>query len=479
MNHLWKAPSGLYYYRYTVPQRFKGYLNGLGTIKRSLDTYTPTAATLKAQSLHFQVLRLLGTIADMAKTRPPRTLGELVRQTVNPLKVELPNGVAIDFDLSNALEYQEYKFILGDSARVKKSSIPAITQPVANVGKSFQVVAKEYLIHAKGKNLDPRTIKKYAASIARFEEWLGTETPLQAITAARWHEFKTYLLNGDPEKGRKPITAKTVDQYTNAVSEVFKMAKTACYTIENPLAGQNIVNRRGREKSPVEKFTDYELKTIFDPQRLNNIDDPADIWGTLIALHTGARLNEIFQLTVNDLKTVNGVDCVEIHEAGGNNLKTSAAARLVPLHPRLRALGLFNYIEAVKALPNSNGRLFPWLNKYEQGYGDVPSQRFTALLKEEGFWKFRRKVFNSFRHTVQTTLQTAGIDGVIRKHFIGHEVEDITVNVYGEETPLKILADACLPALAFPCIDWQGIKLDQPAIEDELKRLWKLKKKPI
>lgn len=479
MNHLWKAPSGLYYYRYTVPQRFKAHLNGLGTIKRSLDTYTPTAAALKAQALHFQVLRLLGTIADMAKTRPPRNLGELVRQTINPLKVELPNGMALDFDLSNALEYQEYKLILGDAGRAKKSSVSAIAQPVAGSGKSFQVVAKEYLIHAKGKNLDPRTLKKYGSCIARFEEWLGTETPLQSITAGGWHEFKTYLLTGDTEKGYKPLSAKTVDQYTNAVNEVFKMAKTAAYTIENPLTGQNMVKRKSREKSPVEKFTDFELNKIFDPERLNNIDDPADIWGTLIALHTGARLNEIFQLTVNDLKTVNGIDCVEIHEAGGNHLKTSAAARLVPLHPRLRALGLFNYVDAVKALPKSNGRLFPWLNKYEQGYGDVPSQRFTALLKEEGFWKFRRKVFNSFRHTVQTTLQGAGIDLVVRKHFIGHEVEDITVNVYGEETPLKILADACLPALAFPCIEWQGIKLDQPAIEAELNRLWKLKKKQI
>ncbi len=214
MNHLWKAPSGLYYYRYTVPQRFKAHLNGLGTIKRSLDTYTPTAAALKAQALHFQVLKALCTIADMAKTRTPRNLGELVRQTINPLKVELPNGIALDFDLSNPLEYKEYKFILGDSARAQKSAIPSIGQPATGAGKSFQVVAKEYLIHAKGKNLDPRTLKKYGSCIARFEEWLGTETPLQSITAGRWHEFKTYLLTGDTEKGYKPLSAKTVEKWS-------------------------------------------------------------------------------------------------------------------------------------------------------------------------------------------------------------------------------------------------------------------------
>ena len=134
----------------------------------------------------------------------------------------------------------------------------------------------------------------------------------------------------------------------------------------------------------------------------------------------------------------------------------------------------------MKDLPNGNGRLFPWLNKYEQGYGDVPSQRFTALLQDLDIWVFRRKVFNSFRHTAQTALQRAGIDGVIRKHFIGHEAADITVNVYGEHTPINILADACLPALAFPAVPWEKVRLNTALIKDELERLFKTRrKKPI
>ena len=103
MKHLWKSPSGLYYYRFTVPHRFRDHFQGLGTIKRSLNTYTPSTAFLKAQGLHFQVLRLLANIADMAKKPPPRNLSELIRQSINPLKVELPNGVALDFDLKNPL----------------------------------------------------------------------------------------------------------------------------------------------------------------------------------------------------------------------------------------------------------------------------------------------------------------------------------------------------------------------------------------
>jgi hypothetical protein len=44
MKHLWKSPSGLYYYRLTIPSRYKDSFDGLGTIKRSLGTYHPTSS---------------------------------------------------------------------------------------------------------------------------------------------------------------------------------------------------------------------------------------------------------------------------------------------------------------------------------------------------------------------------------------------------------------------------------------------------
>ena len=485
MKHLWKSPSGLYYYRLTIPSRYKDSFDGLGTIKRSLGTYHPTEARLAAQAFHFQVLGVLCKIAQMTNKKPPRNFSELLGETLKPLKVELPNGLALDFDLSKPSEYQEYKAILegfkGETGFQNLQAAMAAPPPAVAVGKTFQIVAAEYLIHAKAKSLDPRTVKKYESCINRFSEWLGRPTPIQAITPQRWHEFKTYLMTGDAKQGVKPLAAKTVDQYTNAVNEVFKMAKTAQYTVDNPLTGQNIVKRKNREKSEVEKFTDSDLQRIFDPVRLAKIKDPSDAWGPLLALHTGARLGEIFQLTVDDIKQVNGIDCVEFTEARKDaNLKTSASARITPLHPRLRQLGFFEYVQAVKDLPNGNGRLFPWLNKYEQGYGDVPSQRFTALLQDLDIWVFRRKVFNSFRHTAQTALQRAGIDGVIRKHFIGHEAADITVNVYGEHTPINILADACLPALAFPAVPWEKVRLNTALIKAELERLFKTRrKKPI
>lgn len=483
---LWKNPSGLYFYRYTIPADYKPFFS-VGTIKRSLGTYTPKEAKIRAWGLHIQVLSAFDKIATMTDSKRPKRLVDLLN--INPLKVEV-GGAKIDFDLNNPAELAEYQKLIksiqkgGSSpAAATERLIDRIEQiePLSGRGKTFQEVAAEYLIHAKAKNLAPRTQKQYAAHIRRFEEWLGRPTPIQAISAARYHEFKTYLMTGDPAKGNPPLAAKTVDLFTGAINEVFKLAIHAAYMITNPIKGQHIIKRKQREKSEVEKFTDDDLKLIFDPKRLNQLEDPSDIWVPLLGLFTGARLNEICQLKTADIQHMQNYWVLDFHSSGeDNNLKTSASERKIPIHPRLISLGFIDYVEAVKALPKSNGRLFPWLNKYEQGFGDVPSQRFQKVLQALGVWVYRRKVFHSFRHTTQTKLQQAGVDLIVRKHWLGHEAEDITVNVYGEDTPIKILADSCLTALNFDFIDWEKTDLDFEAMVKKLTHLNALRnKKPI
>lgn len=203
MKHLWKSPSGLYYYRLTIPHRYKDTFDGLGTIKRSLGTYHPTEARLAAQAFHFQVLGVLCKIAKMTNKKPPRNFSELLGETLKPLKVELPNGISLDFDLSKPAEYQEYKSILGDIDRARPTiTLQEAMQPPASIGKTFQIVAAEYLIHAKAKSLDPRTVKKYESCINRFSEWLGRPTPIQAITPPAVARVQNLFNDWGREAGR-------------------------------------------------------------------------------------------------------------------------------------------------------------------------------------------------------------------------------------------------------------------------------------
>jgi integrase len=65
----------------------------------------------------------------------------------------------------------------------------------------------------------------------------------------------------------------------------------------------------------------------------------------LIALYTGARLGEIAQLLVKDVKKIQGHWCFHICRKGEKqkSVKTSGSERVVPIHPELIRLGLIAY----------------------------------------------------------------------------------------------------------------------------------------
>ncbi|WP_225402201.1 tyrosine-type recombinase/integrase, partial [Escherichia coli] len=68
----------------------------------------------------------------------------------------------------------------------------------------------------------------------------------------------------------------------------------------------------------------YEFFTIRD-QEMKEV--------ALVGMYTGMQLNEICSLQIDNIKTVEGVWCFEVTEG-----KTRNAARLVPIHSKLRTL---------------------------------------------------------------------------------------------------------------------------------------------
>lgn len=103
----------------------------------------------------------------------------------------------------------------------------------------------------------------------------------------------------------------------------------------------------------------------------------------------GCRLEEPAQLVASDVKTVEGVPCIEFNAEGDKKLKTTASRRVVPIHPRLIELGFLKYAESV-----GEGRLFPSLRKAGNGYGDAISKWANRRLRAVGV-KDKRKVLYS------------------------------------------------------------------------------------
>jgi integrase len=89
----------------------------------------------------------------------------------------------------------------------------------------------------------------------------------------------------------------------------------------------------------------------------------AAFWLPLVALFTGARLNELSSLKASDVahNDIVGAQCIFIktEKRSGKRLKTEQSERFVPLHPQLIAAGFLEYVSEQIAERGATAWLFP------------------------------------------------------------------------------------------------------------------------
>jgi hypothetical protein len=81
----------------------------------------------------------------------------------------------------------------------------------------------------------------------------------------------------------------------------------------------------------------------------------AAFWLPLLALYSGARLNELAPLTVRDVKRdePSGLHYMTVIEdtEGGRTVKTEGSLRAVPIHPELIRIGILEFVASILRLP--------------------------------------------------------------------------------------------------------------------------------
>lgn len=215
--------------------------------------------------------------------------------------------------------------------------------------------------------------------------------------------------------------------------------------------------KRGHKTQP---FTSEELKRILstpmfaagmnaeeERKRLERVArHPSRYWTPLIALYSGARMNEILQLERGDIREVMGVPYFQVTdeeeddygaEFFGKQLKTDNAVRDIPLHPELVRLGFLEWATA-----QGKGRLFP---EATAGPGQKPSKKysrnFQTLLKSVGVWVRRRKVFHSFRPTFNDAMRDAEVPAEYRAAIQGWRGQIVMDQQYGQGHKVKRLSE--------------------------------------
>jgi integrase len=228
------------------------------------------------------------------------------------------------------------------------------------------------------------------------------------------------------------LNIRTVNLYLQTYSRMFTWALAAKLVDENHFT-KAVIREKKRKAGKRQAFSHDQIRTI-EAALLS--EEPAakpkeaHRWASLIAIYTGARLNEVCQLTVGDVKQHEGVWCFDLNDEGeGKHLKNEASVRIVPIHSRLIELGVLTYVETLRA--KKAPKLFPeYTYTPNYGWGKNLSVWFnTKLLVTLGL-KTKQLVLHSLRHTMTTRLLQADVQEPIVQGIVGHTRKGVTQQHY-------------------------------------------------
>ncbi|MDQ2105372.1 site-specific integrase [Azospirillum isscasi] len=128
-------------------------------------------------------------------------------------------------------------------------------------------------------------------------------------------------------------------------------------------------------------------------------------WLPVLALWTGARLEELAQLHHSDLDfDTHGTPFFKINDDGEKRVKTEHSIRNVPVHPFLVEVGALDLFKRDRV---RDGRIFPELKPggRMEKLGDMYSTHFTDYRRRCGLYEPLRD-FHSLRRTFISTLRS-------------------------------------------------------------------------
>lgn len=260
------------------------------------------------------------------------------------------------------------------------------------------------------------------------------------------------------------ITNTTIKNYATKIGIFIGWAIDNGYFnegIKSPL--KKIVKKTQRDDEERDAFTEDDLKRIFESRQYLEAahKNNAHFWLPLLGLFTGARINELCQLYVEDVKQdeISEVWYLDINDNQDKKLKNINSKRIIPIHSALIDLGFVDYVNTLRS--NNTERLFMELARTDEGYAAAFSKWFNRTYLNErncnvGNAVNENKNFHSFRHTFinyYSQLGNVNMDQVA--NLVGQKAGDsVTTNRYSK--PLAIDKKAKLIEL----IEFKHIRFD-------------------
>lgn len=301
---------------------------------------------------------------------------------------------------------------------------------------------------AKGEKR-PDTVNQDRKVIEQFAAFVGSDRAIDSITPREVAAYRETLRELPPKwtmkrelrnldmraaavKARElnlPRTAfTTVNKHLSTISPLYKWVagKPEWAGLQNPCNGLFHAKVKGKNRRPA--FSTAQLNTILQSPLFtgfqgdgkehlpgNQRADDWRFWIPIIAMFTGARIGEVAQLRVGDVRRERGVWFVHIRHEERDGLTTkSGKSRIAAAHPTLLRIGLlaFHQRQLERAGGDETAPLFPELAPNARGQiSGTPSAwwrdylaaigvKDSAVEGGDGFGS------HSFRHTLSDRLRS-------------------------------------------------------------------------
>lgn len=332
-----------------------------------------------------------------------------------------------------------------------------------------QLVAEYWKIARLESRWTDKTEGEKLEHIELLYERMGKEVRANDFGRKQAHIMRDTLLAYPPNRNISPLTRgkpllevlgmpdlarlhpRTINKYLQTYSGLFNWAVRNGHCDINPFEGLSVRTNQANRVAPRVSFDDAQLQTIM--QALLAKVAPKEEhhrWGGLIAIHSGARLNEIAQLHLEDIRQADDIWCFDINQKDGTTkrLKNAASKRVVPIHPHLLDYGFMDYFDRMKS-QRGNERLFPQLSySKSDGYGRNLGRWVNERLLPDLNIKSDQLTFHSFRHTMVRKLIAADVSQAHIMAIVGHEPGTTTLSTYNRNGfPPKLLMAALAKAI--------------------------------
>lgn len=370
-----------------------------------------------------------GLSRDAYRDHLPKVLDEIRKARIGAYKAIMQHAEGLE----------TYDFTETRSAPQSASVVQKDESPYPTIGEAVEAF---FRVHEKSANWTPGTVEKRRAMLTVAVEWFGSDRSMadiskrdaaalkEALLSLPANRFKVAALRGlslqemIAAEGVPRIGNATVNAHLSALKIFWDWAEKHDYAPEALFHGMSVSAKGGGSKDQ-KPFAQEALTKAY-----NALTDPGSKfyrktshrWATLIAMFSGARLNEVCQLQVEDIRQSEGVWVFDFNDEGDayKRLKSAAARRRVPLHSRLIELGLLELRD--KRLAEGDEQLFPdYTFHLKHGYGGSLSKWFNRTFTMALGIKSDAHVFHGLRHTFATRLLQADVPTEMVQFIIGHE----------------------------------------------------------